>query len=85
MSYILYSSIARAGGIDLLLSMDSFAQQPARPGRRRTRGPGRVDRLRRQSGQGLIALGGALTRWGRRWAPQTGSLTAGRPLTLVAK
>ena len=25
MSYILYSSIARAGGIDLLLNMESFA------------------------------------------------------------
>jgi len=66
MSYILYSSIARAGGIDLLLSLESFPPEPVRRPRRRT---ARLTRLRRGSGRALIALGATLTAWGRRWAP----------------
>jgi len=69
MSYILHSSIARAGGIDLLLSMESFAHEPPHRLRRRS---DRLARLRRGSGRALIALGAALTAWGRRWAPPAG-------------
>ena len=68
MSYILYSSIARAGGIDLLLNMESFAYEPTHRLRRR-RPADRLARLRRRSGRMLIALGGLLTALGRRWAP----------------
>lgn len=68
MSYILYSSIARAGGIDLLLSMESFAYEPTHRLRRR-RPSDRLARLRRGSGRALIALGATLTAWGRSWAP----------------
>ena len=60
MSYILYSSIARAGGIDLLLNMESFAYEPTHRLRRR-RPADRLARLRRRSG--------LLTALGRRWAP----------------
>jgi len=84
MSYILYSSIARAGGIDLLLSMESFAHEPThrlsrRPKRRR------LADLRRRSGGALIALGGALTRWGRAWAPAPAGAPARQPLRLAAE
>ncbi|WP_340117125.1 hypothetical protein [Pelagibius sp. 7325] len=68
MSYILYSSIARAGGIDLLLNTESFVQEPSHRLRRRHPRK-RLARLRRGSGRALIALGAALTVWGRRWAP----------------
>ena len=69
MSYILYASIARAGGIDLLLGNEAFVTAPDHPLRRRASRPGRLRRLRRTSGRALIALGGRLTRWGRAWAP----------------
>ena len=62
MSYILYSSIARAGGIDLLLSMESFTHEPGHPVVRRPGGPGSLARLRRGSGRALLALGKVLTR-----------------------
>jgi hypothetical protein len=81
MSYILYSSIARAGGIDLLLSMESFSHEPNHPLVRRSKGPGIVARLRRRSGRALIGLGGALTDWGRRWAAPAGN----PPLRLAAE
>lgn len=68
MSYILYSSIARAGGIDLLLNTESFVHEPTHRLRRR-RSSNRLARLRRGSGRALIALGAALTAWGRSWAP----------------
>jgi hypothetical protein len=83
MSYILYSSIARAGGLDLLLSLESFAQEPNHPLVRRPQS-GRLIRLRRRSGQALITLGSALTRWGRRWAPVGGATGCGG-LPLAAK
>jgi hypothetical protein len=81
MSYILYSSIARAGGIDLLLSMESFTHEPNHPLVRRAKGPGLLTRLRRRSGRALIGLGGALTGWGRRWAAPAGN----PPLRLVTE
>jgi hypothetical protein len=81
MSYILYTSIARAGGIDLLLSMESFSHAPNHPLVRRSKGPGLLTRLRRRSGRALIGLGGALTGWGRRWAAPAGST----PLRLAAE
>lgn len=85
MSYILYSSIARAGGIDLLLSMESYSHQPNHPYRRRKTGPGRLARLRRHGGQALIAFGGAMIRWGKRWAPPAAATPANGALTLVAE
>jgi hypothetical protein len=72
MSYILYSSIARAGGIDLLLGSEAVSHAPLDPALRRRRGRTRAARrqqLRRRIGRNLIRLGQALTRWGRRWAP----------------
>jgi len=68
MSYILYSSIARAGGIDLLLGLEAVSHAPLDPALRRRRA-NKVRRLRRRSGQTLIRLGEALTRWGRKWDP----------------
>jgi hypothetical protein len=56
MSYILYSAIARAGGIDFMLGRDSFARphadavkrHPARPSARPAKsGPARFAGLRR--------------------------------------
>lgn len=70
MSYILYSSIARAGGIDLLLGTESVSHAPLDPALRRRRA-NKVRRLRRRAGQALIRLGGTLIRWGRKWAPAT--------------
>ena len=87
MSYILYSSIARAGGIDQLLSTASFSEDLARQAqlrRRRAIRQARVESLRRRTGLGLLALGGTLTRWGRHLAPTPRSTTPG-PLKLVAE
>jgi len=39
MSYVLHSAIARAGGIDFLLSRDSFARPHADAANRRPEGP----------------------------------------------
>jgi hypothetical protein len=85
MSYVLYSSIARAGGIDLLLSLESFTHEPTHPLRRQSPGYGRLARLRRRSGRTLIGLGDALSRWGRRWARPLGTPAHGRVLKLVAE
>lgn len=68
MSYILYSSIARAGGIDLYLGTEALSHAPEHPYRRRRLGPGRLQAWRRAAGRGLIRLGRALTRWGSSWA-----------------
>lgn len=85
MSYILYSSIARAGGIDLYLGVDSLSHPPLRPVRRRAgKARSRWGQLRRRSGQSLIRLGEALSRWGRHLASPAGSVAA-PPLTLVAE
>ncbi len=85
MSYILHASIARAGGIDLLLGMESFSHPPYHPLRRRSKGFGSVGRLRRHGGRALIGLGGALTSWGRRWAQPAGAASAGQSLQLAAE
>ncbi len=94
MSYILYSSIARAGGIDLMLGMESFARPHAdavnrRPAKAYTptdrRRPERYAGLRRRGGQALIGAGKALTRWGRHWAPQGCGAPANTNLTFAAK
>jgi hypothetical protein len=85
MSYILYTSIARAGGIDLLLGMESFAHEPTHPLVRQSRGYGRLARLRRRSGRALIGLGDALTRWGRRWARPLDATAGSSPLKLAAE
>lgn len=82
MSYILYSSIARAGGIDLYLGVDSLSHPPLKPVRRRR--ANRARQLRRRGGQALIRLGETLTRWGGKWAPATTCGTAAPPLKLVA-
>lgn len=84
MSYILYSSIARAGGIDLLMGVESFSHPPTHPYRRR-RPADRLARLRRRFGQGLLRLGGLLTRWGKRWAPPLAGASCGRRLTLITE
>lgn len=84
MSYILYSSIARAGGIDLLLGTESFAHEPAHPLRRRPERR-RLAALRRASGRALVALGGALIRWGRAWAPAPAGGATRRPARLAAE
>lgn len=68
MSYILYSSIARAGGIDLLLGSEAVSHAPLDPALRRRRAA-RGRRLRQRGGQALIRLGTAVTRWGKRLAP----------------
>ncbi|MEO3430599.1 hypothetical protein AAFN88_17220 [Pelagibius sp. CAU 1746] len=81
MSYILYSSIARAGGIDLLLGTEAVSHAPLDPGLRRRRA-NRVRRLRRRSGQALIRLGAAMTGLGKRLAP-AGCPVAPPPLKLV--
>jgi hypothetical protein len=84
MSYILYSSIARAGGIDLLMGIEAVSHAPDhrfnRP-RALRRDRRRLAALRRRSGQALIRLGEALTRRGRRWAPPA----CGRPLALAGE
>ena len=94
MSYILYSSIARAGGIDYMLGLESFARPHSHPVNRRSaaasRGAGRKNAkrlatLRRQSGQALIGLGRALTRWGRHWAPQGSPAAANTNLSFAAE
>ncbi|MEQ8354528.1 MAG: hypothetical protein RH942_03250 [Kiloniellaceae bacterium] len=69
MSYILYSSIARAGGIDLYLGTEAHSHPPYHPRRRRRSGPGNLQRLRRSAGRGLIRLGQAFSSWGTKWAP----------------
>jgi len=85
MSYILYSSIARAGGIDLLLGMESFSHPPYHPLRRRAKGTGRLARLRRASGQTLIAVGKLLMRWGRSWATPPEGAAPGQAMRLAAE
>jgi hypothetical protein len=97
MSYVLYSAIARAGGIDLLLGMESFARPHAdavnrRPGKpykpalqSSLRRPQAFAGLRLQGGRALIGLGRTLTRWGRHWAPQSNGLPANTNLTFAAK
>ena len=79
MSYILYSSIARAGGVDLLLGTEAVSHAPLDPALRRRRA-NKIRRLRRQSGQALIRLGETLTRWGRQWAPATACTPPLRPI-----
>jgi len=74
MSYILYSSIARAGGIDLFLGLESVSHEPSHPVRRRRNA--RSPRLRRKIGRGLIVLGRWLTAWGSRWVPQSSCTSA---------
>ncbi len=80
MSHILYSSIARAGGIDLFLGTESLSHPPYyRPVKRRRKERGR--RLRRRIGQGLVYLGQLSTRWGSALAEQAsckGALPAPR-------
>ncbi len=78
MSYILYSSIARAGGIDLFLGTETFSHPPEHPHRRRHRSGTRLKRLRYAAGRGLVRLGRAITRWGDRWA-----VAAGTPATAL--
>lgn len=81
MSYILYSSIARAGGVDLLMNLESFTREPYHPLLRRPPRQHRLASLRRTSGRALLRLGAALTARGRRWAAP-----AGRPaLKLVGE
>lgn len=67
MSYILYTSIARAGGLDLLLGLESYAHAPFHPLVRRPEANG-LSRLRWRAGLALIRLGEGLARRGRRWA-----------------
>jgi hypothetical protein len=68
MSYILHSSIARAGGIDLLLGTEAFSHPPEHPVRRR-RVAGRT--LRQRLGRGMILAGRRLAAWGAKWSPQS--------------
>lgn len=68
MSYVLYSAIARAGGIDLYLGTEGFSHPPLHRRVRRS-GPSAGLRLRRAVGQVLIRSGRALTAWGAKWAP----------------
>ncbi|WP_193368189.1 hypothetical protein [Pelagibius marinus] len=75
MSYILYSSIARAGGIDLLLGTEAVSHAPLDPALRRRRA-NKLRRLRRHSGQALIRLGTAMTDWGKRLAPASCPVTS---------
>lgn len=82
MSYILYSSIARAGGIDLYMGSESLSHPPLRPVRRHR--VTKVRQLRRRSGQALIRAGEFLTRWGRQLASSAGPMAA-PPLKLVAE
>ncbi len=82
MSYILYSSIARAGGIDLLLGAEAVSHAPLDPALRRRRA-NRIRRLPLRSGEALICLGTAVTGWGKRLAPATCQMPAPR-LNLVA-
>ncbi len=91
MSYILHSSIARAGGIDLLMGVEAVSHPPDHRFNRhralrrdRRRDHRRLAALRQRSGQTLIRLGQALTRWGRHWAPPA-CATGGRPLALVGE
>lgn len=94
MSYVLYSAIARAGGIDLMLGVESFARphadavnrRPAKPYKAAAgKGSPAFAGLRRQGGQALIGLGRTLTRWGRHWAPQSSGVPANTNLTFAAK
>lgn len=95
MSYILVSALARAGGIDLLLSTESFPRpdrhamkrQAAQPRQARLAGLRRHTRfagLRRRAGQSLIGLGQALSSWGHRWAPQPTTAAANSNLSFAA-
>ena len=43
MSHILYSSIARAGGIDLFLGIEAVSHPPLHPRKRRHGGPSRME------------------------------------------
>jgi len=74
MSYILYSAIARAGGIDLYLGTEGFSHQPLHRRVRRS-GPSAGLRLRRATGQVLIRAGRTLTAWGAKWAPASNPTT----------
>lgn len=93
MSYVLYSAIARAGGIDLLLGTESFARphsdavnrRPAQPYKAGLRQAPAFTGLRRIGGRALIGFGQTLTRWGRHWAPQGGIVAANTNLTFAAK
>ncbi|GAB4225871.1 MAG: hypothetical protein Tsb0032_32010 [Kiloniellaceae bacterium] len=87
MSYILYSSIARAGGIDLLLGAQAVSHAPLDPALRRRRA-NKVRKLRERGGRALIRFGTALTRWGKRLAPLPGpaaGAVAAPSLKLVAE
>jgi len=84
MSYVLYTSIARAGGLDLLLGLESFSQGPTHPLARRPSGEGSLSRLRRRGGLALIRLGEALARRGRHWTAPLGTPAGARGLTLVS-
>lgn len=87
MSYILYSSIARAGGVDLLMGTEAVSHAPLDPALRRRRAND-FRKLRLRSGQTLIQFGETLTRWGKRLAPASCPVTgqvAGSPLKLAAE
>lgn len=84
MSYILYTSIARAGGLDLLLGLESYSHPPTHSLVRRPSGGGSLSRLRLRGGVALIGLGEALARRGRHWAEPLGGQTGTRGLTLVS-
>lgn len=75
MSHILYSSIARAGGIDLFLGTEELSHPPEHPYRRRRRSGARLERLRGTAGRGLVRLGQAITRWGASLAPAAPPVT----------
>ena len=83
MSYILYSSIARAGGVDLLLGSEAVSHAPLDPALRRRRAA-KVRKLREHSGRALIRLGAAVTGWGKRLAPSSCPVAA-PPLKLAAE
>lgn len=74
MTYILYTTIARAGGLDLLLGLESFSRPERQQLHRRPRGH-RLAGARRRGGRVLIALGGALSQWGRRWSAPAGAIS----------
>jgi hypothetical protein len=74
MSYILYASIARAGGLDLFLGTEAVSHPPLHRRVRRTQ-PSAGLRLRRVLGRGLLRLGQAIAARGARWAAVCSSET----------